>query len=216
MKDLTVMPNRGKISPASPRTGVVTQPGQCVSREIVMGTEIKLVEKAVDEYDSYLKSISDGIVKGTLEGIKKSVPSGIKNGIKDGIKECFSKGLSNVTGEDIKAIIMDIPQKIEKTCIKESAKQIMNICTRYYVENVRRKIVKQIKKKELRLSKKKVEDVLPLLKKAEQEAMKKVNNALPNKYFLKDIMASIQKSLEESLDNNFKACEEELLQKTEN
>jgi hypothetical protein len=210
------MPRRGKIKPCGAPDGVVMQPGQGASREIVMGTETELVKKAVDEHESYLKSIGDGIAKGALEGVKKSVPSGIKNGIKDGVKECFSKGLGNVTGEDIKAIITDIPQKIEKSCIKESARQIINICTGYYVESVRRKIVKQIKKKELRLSREQLEDILTLLKKAEQEAMKKVSNMLPNKYFLKDIISGVQKSLEENLDNNFKACEEELLQKTDN
>jgi hypothetical protein len=181
-----------------------------------MKSDLKKVEGIIDEHKSYLKSISDGIIEGTSEGIKEGVADGLKKGVKDGLKECFVKGFVNIGDDDVGDLLEDIPGEIIKNSVKEGAGYIFEKSTEDYVQRVCQKLVERIQKEDIKLSKEQTGDALGLIKRSEQEAMKKIIERLPDNLLLREITAGIQIALEEKLEKNIEACEERLHKEIEN
>jgi hypothetical protein len=173
-----------------------------------MPPETKKVEKIIDGYKGYLKSISDGISEGISEGVKEGVEEGLTQLVKDGLKECLLKGFISTGQEDIKDILEDIPEELIKNSVKEASRQVFKISTEDYVQQVCQKLADRIKKGDIKLSKAQTGLVLGLVKRSEQETVKKMVGKLPNNPLLKAVVAGIQKALEESLEKNFKTCAE--------
>lgn len=181
-----------------------------------MKSDLKKVEGIIDEHKSHLKSISDGIIEGTLDGVREGVAKGLKNGVKDGLKECFVKGFVNIGDDDIVDLLEDIPEEIIKNSVKEGAGYIFEKSTEDYVQRVCQKLVERIGEEDIKLSKDQTGDALVLIKRSEQEAMKKIMEKLPDNPFFRKIIAGIQIALEESLERNIEACEERIRQEIEN
>ena len=181
-----------------------------------MKSDMKKVEKIIDEHKSYLKSINDGILEGISEGVKGGVAEGLKRGVQDGLKECFLKGFINIGQDDIGDIFEDIPEEIIKNSVKEGARHIFEKSTKNYLQRVCQKLVDRIQREDIKLSKDQTEPILGLIKRGEQEAVRKMVETLPNNPFLREITAGMQMALEESLEKNFEACEEMLQKEIEN
>jgi hypothetical protein len=181
-----------------------------------MKSDLKKVEGIIDEHRSYLKSISDGIIEGTLDGVREGVAEGLKNGVKDGLKECFVKGFVNIGDDDIGDLLEDIPEEIIKNSVKESAGYIFERSIGDYIQKVCQKLAERIQKEGIKLSKDQTGDALGLIKRSEQEVMKKIMEKLPGNPFFRKIVAGIQIALEENLEKNIEACEERLLKEIEN
>ena len=181
-----------------------------------MKSDVKKVEKIINEHESYLKSISDGVFEGILEGAKEGVAEGLKKGVKDGLKECFVKGFINIEQDDIGDILEDIPEEIIKNSVKEGARYIFEKSTEDYLQRACQKLVDSIQKKDIKLRKSQTAYVLGLIKRSEQEAVKKMVERLPDNPFLREITAGIQTALEESLEKRFEAWEERIQKEIEN
>jgi hypothetical protein len=175
-----------------------------------MQSEVKKVEKIIGGHKGYLKSISDGIIEGISEGVKEGVVEGLKKGAMDGLKECLTKGFVNIGQDDIQDILEDIPQEIIKNSVKEGARQALKRSTGRYVQRVCQKLVDRIKKGDIKLSKGKIKLVLGLIKRGEQEAVKKIVERLPNNPLFRAIVAGVQVALEENLWKSAEACEERI------
>ncbi|GAG39155.1 unnamed protein product, partial [marine sediment metagenome] len=186
------------------------------SRGTIMESDMKEVEKIIDEHKSYLKSINDGIIEGISEGVKEGVAEGLKRGVKDGLKECFTKGFVNIGQDDIQDILEDIPEEFIKNSVKEGARHILEEGTEDYIVRLCQKLVDGIRKEKVKLSKDQTGYVLGLIKRSELEAMKRMVERLPNNPFLREITAGMQTALEESLEKNLEACEERIQKEIEN
>lgn len=181
-----------------------------------MTSDLKILEETIDKHRERLKSVGDGIVDGALEGFKGGVAWGVKKGSSDGLKECLSQGFGDIGDEDIQDLLRGIPVKIIRSSVKEGVRRILTKSTRDYVESVYRKIMERIRKGDVKLSGDQAGKIPALLKKAEREAMKNFRARLPDNFFLREIMAGMQKSLEESLEKNYKSSEEKLRKEIDN
>jgi len=181
-----------------------------------MKSDMEKVEKIVDEHKSYLKSINNGIIEGTSEGVKEGIVEGLKRGVKEGLNECLVKGFVNIGQDDIGDIFEDIPEEIIKNTVKEGAKNIFEKSTEDYLHRVCQRLVDKIQNDDIKLHKDQTGYVLGLIKRSEQEAVKKMMEKLPSNPFLREITAGIQMALEESLEKNFEVCKQRIQKEIEN
>ena len=181
-----------------------------------MKSDMKEVEKIIDEHESCLKSINDEIIEGISEGVKEGVAEGLKRGVKDGLKDCFAKGFINIGQDDIGDILKDIPGEIIRNSVKEGAKYIFEKSTEDYLQRVCQKLVDAIHKKDIKLPKDQIGHILGSIRRSVREAMKKMVERLPNNPFISELTAGMQTALEESLEENFRVWEERIQKEIEN
>ena len=173
------------------------------------------IEEITEEFKGHLRDIVDGVCEGALSGVKEGVAEGVKRGVKDGLKECLTKGFVNLEEDDIGDILDDIPEELIKNSVKEGAKSIFENSTRDYLQRLCQKLIERIRKGDIELPEDQTGLVLSLIKRSEQEAVKKIVDRLPNNFFFGEILAGVQGALEESLEINFKTCEERVRKEIE-
>jgi len=178
-----------------------------------MPVDIKRVEQIVEDENSHLRSIHEGIVEGILEGIKEGTVDDLKKGVKDGLKECLAEGLGNVSPVDIKDVLDGIGEDVVKATIRESAKTVFTNSAGRYMRGTCERVVDEIQKRGAVLSEDQIRYVLDFVMKKEQEAAKRIIESLPANPFVKEFAAGIQEAFEESLKKELKSCEERLRQK---
>ncbi|MFC1864983.1 hypothetical protein ACFLYG_04070 [Chloroflexota bacterium] len=178
-----------------------------------MPAGIKRVERIVEDENSQLKSIQEGITEGILEGIREGVMEGLKKGVRDGLKECLTEGLGNVTPVDIKDVLDGIGEDAVKVTVRESTKNLFSKSAEAYMRGICERVVNEVQKQHVKLTKAQIPFILSLVTKSEQETAKRVMERLPDNPFVKEFAAGIQAAFEESLKKELKLCEDRLRQK---
>lgn len=180
-----------------------------------MRSDLRKVEEIVDGHKSYITSINNGILEGVVEGVKEGVASGLKNGLRDGLKECLTKGFFNVGEDDITGLLEDIPDEIIRSSIRGVTRQVFAEITGPYSQRVCQTLVEKIKKEDIKMSVDQTAYALDYMKKSEEKAWKKIARRLPGNYILREIINEMHTALVESLEENFRFCEERLRQEIE-
>lgn len=175
-----------------------------------MSKDIERIRKIVDSHKSHWKSINDGIMEGTSEGIKEGVAEGLKAGVKDGLKDCLIKGFVNIGDEDIGDILRDIPEDIIRNRVKAKAKDIFAKSTDDYTQIVFQKIRNEIQRRDIRLSKEQVGNVLDIIRKSQQVALNSMMSRLSRNPFSRDLVYGMQAALTEDLEEKLEVYEEKL------
>ncbi len=172
----------------------------------------KRVERIVEDENSRLKSIHEGITEGILEGMKKGMVAGLKKGAKDGLKECLAGGLGNVSPVKIEEVLAEIGEDALKTTIRESTKNIFQKIAETYTREICDRVVNEVQKRHVKLTEDQIRYVVDLVKRSEQEASKRITDRLPDNPFVKEFAAGIQAALKESLEKELKSLEDRLKQ----
>lgn len=171
---------------------------------------MKEVEKTIDEQQSSLVNIRDGISESVSEGVKEGIVDGLKRGVKDGLKDCFARGLIEVEQDDIKGVIIDIPQHILEGGVKEKAKEILEKSVEDYLQGIRQRLIERIKKKRKVLPKEEPDYVLDFIKKREREAVERMMLKLPKNQLFREIVSTVNSALEETLEEKYETWREEI------
>lgn len=178
-----------------------------------MNKEAKKAERIIDKHKSDLKSISKEIIKGTSEGIKEGIADGLKSGVKDGLDDCFTKGFMNIGQDDIQDILKleDIAEGFIKGRVKKGAKYIFQKSTKDYLKKICEKLIDEIQKGDVKLSKDQTEHILNLIKKSKPEALEKaVEKKLPNNFLFREVVAGMKEVWEDSLAKEFEKYENKI------
>ena len=111
-----------------------------------MPVDNKRVERIVEDENSRLKSIHEGITEVILEGMKEGAVDGLKKGAKDGLKECLAEGLSNIGQADIGDVLDGIGEDVVKATIRESTKNMFQKSAQTYIRGICNRVVNEVQK----------------------------------------------------------------------
>jgi hypothetical protein len=176
----------------------------------MMKSAVKEIEKTIDEQQSYLISIKDGIMEGISEGVKEGIVDGLTSGVKDGLKDCFTKGFVNIGQEDLKDILSDIPERIVDRSVTERAKDILKTSMEDYLESVCQKLVDGIRKKHITIPKEKPGYVLGFIKKREGAVIEGMIQRLPNNPIFRELASAMHTAVEETLEEKYESWEKRI------
>lgn len=181
-----------------------------------MSVDNKRVERIVEDENSRLKSIHEGIFEGILEGMREGAVSGLKRGAKDGLKECLAGGLGNVEQVDIREILDGIGEDIVRVTIRESAKNIFSKGAEIYIRGICDRIINEVQNRRAVLQEGQIDYVLNLVTKSVEEAAKRMVESLPDNPLVKEFTTGMQAALMESLEKELKSLEGQLRQQITN